>query len=478
MEIIFYRDVICCVCEFDKNYYLSTKFTGNGIINALYNRPIDFYQTALLKKDRADIYAQDVILSTTTDEATPIEVNGEHIGANHGEPVLIEVVPQIMDKLCLDIGSVWQDLDGDRFTLLRVEADRMFFVSDNIGESDLRYAFKKKINGCLTHVSGAENTAQINIEKQRLKFLAPALRHICRQVNAVVGGVVKPAIDVSTADSCEIIDEYYIINPATVASAVIAGKPIGGYSENPELSKYGEPMVHYKVTYRILSDGTVLSEVDIKRLSGVLWHRCMGHMCQDRCNAYFGGVYRIMPKILPIVTDGVTYDFSVPLRVDVGGYPHEVDLTPDLWLDKNSPPDKMVDIMRDNGGKAVLAFAAGYLPLFDAEKSVRRGVCEAGKLFATRKFYPTLKTGDISSAKAVAYKKYFRPVSDALLTYSIEYGGKKYRYFDFLGKDCYVLKYSGSIRIYECYGDIELIEGKDTLTLSGTHGTALIIEDL
>ena len=479
MNIMRYRDVTSVTTDFDGEYLLMTKFTGSDIISAPYNRPVDFNMTRLIKKDFSRDDLVDVVLSTTTDEATPVFVNGDYIGANHGEHGLINVYSENHGKDFADIGSVWQDATGVKFTLVRVCDNRLYFISENMGESEARYVFKKEICGILTHVSGAENIYDINVQSQNADMICSAIRSVKRKVYGVYNGVRSETIRREEADCCEIVDEYYIINPATVAPEIIASRPKCGYRENPDLSMYGEPMIHYNLTYRILKDGTVLSNIDIKKITDVNWTKCMGHMCQDRMNAFWGGVYRCYPKTLPLVSNGVTYDFTKPYRVDTGPYPATFMLTSEFWLDKNSPPDRMVDYLADKSGKYVLAFTAGYLPVFDGEKSVRvKSIDKTQEMYSTRKFYPMLKTGKIDSVRAVAFKKYFRPINNNVSAFSVEYSGKKYHYVDFLGEDSYTLNVSGYAEVYECYGDIEIIKGDNEFNLTGKSGTALIIETL
>lgn len=478
MQFMRYRDVASVSVDFDKDYILSMKFTGTDVTNAPYNRPVDFYATNLYKADRDSTIYADSNLSQTTDEATPLFINGDYIGANHGEHAQINVYGASHGKSFSDIGSVWLDNEGAKFTLVAVYDGYLAFVSENIGESEERYSFKKEISGSLTHFDGAEHKDKIQVNKQINTMLMPSIRVINRKVYACVGEERFEALLSTKADRVEIVDEYYIINPATVAAELTALRPEGGYSYNPQLSDFGRPMVHYKIIYRITDDGTVLSDIDIRRLAPVNWTRCMGHMCQDRANAYFGGIYRCYPKTLPLACEGVTYDFTVPYRVDAGPYLKDFALTSDFWLDKNSPPDRMVDYLADTKGDYVLAFTAGYLPIFDGERTVRKNITNAQLLYSTRKFYPILKDGDIEAVRGVAFKKYFRPISNNISAFSVTYSGKKYHYVDFLGDGEYTFECAEKSEVYECYGDIEIARNNGEYTLRGTHGTALIIEAL
>lgn len=51
-----------------------------------------------------------------------------------------------------------------------------------------------------------------------------------------------------------------------------------------------------------------------------------------------------------------------------GAFPKERKMTRDHWQDNGLPNDRVVDYFLDENANDKLAFACGYLPLYDAKK--------------------------------------------------------------------------------------------------------------
>ena len=120
------------------------------------NCPVDFRLAALQNKGCRDIWHMDQVLAFSTDECSPMVLNREDIGGNHGHPCGIRVtVPQHGLKV-QDVGTLWQDESGFTFTLLRVDsASTLLFLSENIGpsagagRSKTRYTFTNPLRPCI-----------------------------------------------------------------------------------------------------------------------------------------------------------------------------------------------------------------------------------------------------------------------------------------------------------------------------------------
>ena len=120
--------------------------------------------------------------------------------------------------------------------------------------------------------------------------------------------------------------------------------------------------------------------------------------------------------------------------------PDYVPLTPDLWTNPASPPDRQLDFIRRADGTMAVGFASGFLPLDDGDPSRRAAnITDAATIVSSCKTYPTFAGGLINMRqehrsfprlKGVAYKKYFLPCAQEASMYTIPHGADTYVYMD------------------------------------------------
>lgn len=474
----YFGDVIF-ITDFDEKYNLVNRFKSTDLLKSHYNRPVDFVSTGLIRKSEIDPWLPDVVLSITTDEATPVEVCGEYIGGNHGDPCLLKMRVSNHTKTVADIGSVWTDGEGINFTLLRVEENYLYFVSDNLTGDKLKYCFKRSLSGSLIHKAGAINVEEVVTESVECVYLSSSLRHIDRRIVCHRDGLTFELSRSAECDSAEIIDEYVIINPATVAEDVVRRRPANGYCDNPFLSEYGEGMIRYKAVYRIDETGAVLTDFEQEKLFDVSWERTMGHMSQKRRDAFGGGIYRYIPDSIAFSATNGEFDYSSPVSIEEGEYPETAYLGREAFLDKDYPLDRIVDIFKDRDGNACLGYATGYLPIYDGTPEIRKErITNAVFLYRSKKYYPTFANKNFNSAKGVGYKKYFKCCGDTSYHYSVDYEGKRYHYLDFFGNDKLVLDIAADSHIHHVSGDAEVLIEGDHLFACGSHGSVVVIENI
>lgn len=463
------------ITNFDSKNDLITKFRHTDVLSSPSNRPVDFAEAGILGKDEYDKWLPDKILSLSTDEASACVVNNDYIGGNHGAPCAVKIYSPGHSRNFSDIGTVWRDSEGTCFTILRIDdEDYITLVSENLGESEYDYCFKREISGNLT-----KGDFEISVASQRRVFLSNALKIKERRVYGIVDGK-KINVDAQClCDYAEITDNYDIINPATVAPSLIERRPHGGYKENPDLSLFGKAMIEHNMTYVICGDGTVISDFDLKRRMDVHFERWLGIMYQARRNTFGGGVYRYLPKTKPFKVDEHLFDFSRPTSLD-GEYPENHFLTKEGWLDENSPPDRCIDYYKNSEGEDVVCFASGFLPIFDGAPSIRREkITNAIYLYGkTRKYYPTFANGNIKETRGVGYKKYFIPQRDGATVYDVKYKDKRFIFADFFKKNEIQISTSGDLELFESYGDLEYSVENGNLCIKGNKGCMTLIESI
>ena len=446
------------------------------------NCPVDFRLAALQQKGCSDIWHMDQVLAFSTDECSPMVINGEDIGGNHGHPCAIRVYAPGHGKDVRDVGSLWADEGGMHFTLLRAEnADALLFLSENSGPSITEYAFAERINGVLTCLENALHPEKILPQRQQNGIqLTPAIRHVQREAVCFKDGRWQEAGGwVEGCERAEIREVYEIINPATVAKAIRDGRPAGGYTVQPSLAA-GESMMTHRMTYRIEPDGTILCDFDHELHQPVHMSCYLGIMHQLKCDVFGGGVWRYIPKVRPFTGKGIPVDFTRPYRTAAETLPNNVPLTPDTWTDPAFPPERQIDFLRRADGHTAVGFASGFLPVQDGAPEIRRGnITDAGTLVKSCKTYPTFaggyrSTGNYPRLKGVAYKKYFLPVGDDASVYTVPYGEDTYLYLDFYANEPRRLHAvtSPGRRAELLESNVAWQAGADGITAQGTAGYA------
>lgn len=402
------------------------------------NCPVDFRMAALQRKGHPDIWHMDQVLAFSTDECSPMVINGEDIGGNHGHPCGVRVIAPAHGKDVRDVGSLWQDEYGMRWTLLRVDsADQLLFLSENTGPSMTAYQFAAHVEGVLRYVENGLHKEQIVPQRQSGHAqLTPAIRHTQREALCLRDGQWQAIGDYEEGcELAEIREVYEIINPATVAQAIRAGRPPEGYAVQPSLAM-GEAMMIHRMIYRIQPDGTILCDFEHQLLQDVCMSSYLGIMHQEKCDVYGGGVWRYIPKVKPFEAAGHKLDFSRPYRTTADTLPDYKYITPDLWENPACPPERQLDIIRRTDGTSAVAFASGFLPVDDGEPARRAGqITEATTLVRSCKTYPSFAGGakcqrSFPHLKGVAYKKYFLPERDDASVYTVSDGEKTYLYID------------------------------------------------
>ena len=279
-------------------------------------------------------------------------------------------------------------------------------------------------------------------------------------------------------DYVELQEEYDIINPATVGPAIARLRPQGGYQKQPAFNEYGEPMCNVIWTYRVMPDGGILSYFTLKKLMDVQVQRFVGVMHQEKQDVYGGGIWRYLPKTLPFTCKEGTFDYSYPIPIShKSPYPYGGAITKQYWANPASPCERAVDYFRDKDGRDKLAFATGFLPLFDGEPQIRKQhLVDTVVLKFTRKHYPTFMNGDVPNLKGVGYKKYFVPQTDGASYYTVEAEGKTFIYADFFKQNTLRIPYKGSVSVLEEQGVSYEIKD-DEIVVQGEHGYVAFVAE-
>lgn len=464
---------------YSEKYDLVQKFRGMDITRGSFNDPVDFMESGLIRKDKWDRFHLDVPFHLSNDEVPSMQINGHWNGAGHGEPCCIALHVPRHGKTVADIGSVWKDSAGITFTLLRIATeDHLIFVSENIGTLE-NYKFVMQISGKLTYVSDGANTESIPAEgNQRTVYLTRAYQFTKKRVVIIKDGKEQILYGSAECDSARIEEEYLHRNPATVAPALTAARPPEGYSVQPDLGDFGETMLIHRLTYHLLPDGTVLSEFAYEKKMPIHIGLLLGVMYQERLDVYGGGIYRHIPKTLPVVCEEGTFDFSDLVPLAPGPFPKNTYLHRKFWAEPSSPPDRNVDYFKDTEGNMQLAFACGFLPLYDGVPEKRLQHLEnTALLYHSRKMYPFFMDGDVPDCHGIAYRKHFIPDKEGGGIYTIRAEGKTYIFADFFNEKTFCIPVSGFVQLLEKSDSVTYSVQDNILTISGQSGYAVFYEE-
>lgn len=428
------------------------------------NRIVNFAGMRLITLNQSP-FDTNINLGSAGDDATPINVNGSYIGGNHGHLKAVNVVMQNHGKTFADIGSEWVDSYYKWYLLKIVNENTLLMISQNIG-NDI-YDFRPYPNQAyLTHVSGAVNTADIVIDSRTTTQLTPAIAN--RVAKIFVDDKEVTANGTYTAYKyVDIVNDYDIINPSTVAQALIENRPPGGYTENPDLG-IGQTLIHYSVVYRTLPDGTITIYSNLMNYLqlnldywGVIQHSL------PEINAFGGSLEKYIPKTLPITKSSNVYEFRTPR--DMTTMPNQINITSEYWENPTSPPDRTIDLLKDAEGVYKAGFAVGYLPIADGAGTIRaQNVNDALMIYTSKKSYPRLYNGinpfpAESVMEAIAYRKWY-PIEGENSCYVVENGNDAYVYLDYFSECEEYLnldkKYMGR--------KIEIVEKSNNVSIFGT----------
>ncbi len=479
MYVSYSKNHVLFRTPFNDTHDLVQLFRGLRPTPYAMNGPVDFMAAGLIQNGKPDFWHIDIPFAMTNDEATPCMINGAWIGANHGQPCLTQISLPSHGKTYEDIGSLWKDEKGTAFTLVSIiNRDCIGFVSENIGESDGRYAFQTAAEGKLTYISHGVHTEEIPAGcKQELGYLSPALHFHRKDLVGIKDGKETLVVSGMECDYAEIREEYDIMNPALVAEALRAARPEDGYHSMPDLA-IGSPILRQKMTYRIMPDGTVLSIFDLQKMADIDFEYCMCVMYQEKMDAYGGGIYRTIPGILPFTTPEGTFDFEMPVQLFPGPFPANKRLTPDTWKNPDWPCDRFVDVFRDKEGQDRLGFACGYLPVLDGDPNYRKEhLSFAAHVYRTRKAYPTFISGNPDSARGIAYKKYFAPLAQKTSVYTVPYEDKVYVYIDFFGGEAVTVPVHENVQLLDCSKGISYQMEAGQIRVCGERGHAVFTYD-
>ncbi len=333
-------------------------------------------------------------LQSSGDDSAPLQYNGTYIGANHGAFVVREVTAAGHGKAVQDVGSEWTDGAGVKWYLLRVvDANKLWFVSQNNAVYPA-WSFTTTITGgTLTHSSAAINTGAITVDSSVLTQLYPCLKNQIKKV--LLDGLTEVVSDgLYRCTTVDIVNAYEITNPASVLAYVRS--QVGSASQPSFLAAAIETDVRRALTYSYAENGSCAIVDSVEFLNQVT----MNYMGVTQANplTYTGKqLWEYIPRVTPKVGAVKTWDFA--MQEDISGTFEQLTIGSANWADQENPPDRMAQIVK-TAGVAEYGMMVGYSPLralgIPAVRKTK--VTEACFISAIRKQYPKAINGGILPA--------------------------------------------------------------------------------
>ena len=389
-----------------------TVTASDGVLSYEHHMRIIHSQT--IERSMVSNFTKDVIdgavVSTMSDDVAPPRLDTATVGANHGySRALVTAVGH--GKTVADIGSLWMSQDvGECILIDVIDADKLYITRStsnaSIGTNQLVF----------THKSGATNTATINATSTVSGQWYPsvkALKHKC----FVDGNKVELGKDLELLFNQDVVisETYEILSRASMIQEHLNNVGV-------RLTNYENAQSVLSVTnnYRFDTDGGITLESEYLVLAPTTLTDLM--MIQSIMRSFSGGTSYYIPKVKPITAGGVTYDFEHIVNMSTNRPTASLYFTGVHKKDNENYLDRVIQLNNTYG------FAMGFLPVLDAEYSVRSANTATKQLYipsSSLKVYPTLIDKGVHDVdvgtvySGVGYRKYFKRGTDSTAVYPI-----------------------------------------------------------
>ncbi|MDC4799814.1 hypothetical protein NQ814_09670, partial [Acinetobacter baumannii] len=324
-------------------------------------------------------------------------------------------------KSAADIGSVWTN-GTKEFVIVEIVSSSILAVTSRTDNTDATAT-------TFTHVSGASNTASFTATSATTGLQwYPSIRD--RKLNCFVD---DSQIDLSVdgtynfKDTVSFLESYSIMKKSDIVEWLIAnaGQDHVNYDAVPA----------YTVSFSYTFDqecGCTIYFSGVGRKTVPLVDQMITQSIQLATGN--GTVYNYIPKAVEFTSGGFTYNFSQLEDIRSKNPSGAIYLTAARQEADTNPIDRIV-MLNDQVG-----YATGYLPILDADPSVRATKTSNRNLEirnGSLKVYPRLiDSASITSINendtfaCIAYRKYFKRSSDRTCKYVVRSKMGDYLYLD------------------------------------------------
>lgn len=316
-----------------------------------------------------------VLFKDSFDDISPVNLyDNRYIGGNHGWSVSYNVTKSAHGKSFADVGSVYTDSNSNDFVIIRIISDSVITVCARNKATD-GYSFDHpQPQGTLNYKSNGTNTGAItSFESARNLNLFNTVklnstRVVCDTKEVVADGSYW-------GQDISITEDYDVFELDSVLAQLIANRPSGGYSSNPNLNSFAaNKLFNHSIVYQWKAPGkcTISHSFLAYRKLKFNFHSII------QCSALTSTSAKIyIPKSLPV--GGVDYRLAGTYNAPAS----DVNIVQSAWEYPSNAPDRVLNFITGNYGIHV-----GYVK--DLGSSVDRAtlVNNAVRLATTKKIYP------------------------------------------------------------------------------------------
>jgi len=386
------------------------------------NNIVNFSESYIHPKSTSDqdipaVFSAGTLVAWQADDACPAFYNGAIVGGNHGAGFVKIVLSTGHGKVqAEDLGSEWLDGSGRKWYLLKVvDADHLWFMSEDIGSGGIWKFALQIAAGPLTHSQGATNTADISFTSQNTGQLTGALQDQVKRL--LIDGTEITADGVYSCNFVDIVNSY---NIPDLSGLIDRFKTLGGTDRQAAFSDAVIPSdCRFDITYRFATNG-----------SCTVYHQF--RTFQELALNYVGFVqsypiahsnrrlWQYIPKTVPVTATIKTWNFND--QEDITSQVEGINFTAATWSEADSLPDRAAMIVKDSDGRAQVGYISGYSPLSGiGVAAVRKTmVGNALNLYTSRKNYlhgidsggsafPGGRIAADTVIEAVAYRSIYNP---------------------------------------------------------------------
>jgi hypothetical protein len=417
-------------------------------------------------------YINGNLIHQTTDDITPIRTFTT-VGANHGY-TWNKITMISHGKTTADLGSRWTD-GTNTYTLLDIVGNDlklgMQYTTDVDGISTVTNVLPSTT---LTHVSGAINTANIDVTSKVSEQMYPSVNNI--SVRYVLDGFELTQDGTYYGDELQVQESYNVMDYKSIIDYAQAN--IGQSYKNDSISG----VVKLSINYTFSKGCNCLISHSIKALKKVALGAC-GFLQSVALGLSGHTLKRYMPNVL--AKSGIDFKNIA----DMTSYSTTLQFSNGDLINPSKPPNRYSDWLFDGSNNKKYGFSMGYVTDKTNSKDADRLSQVNGYYWdmrSTKKSYPTailnqtLNAGDYKTF--LGYRSYLTPTvatnvnvvkdkKDAyvFIDYHQNVNGGNVKLNDFIGKTITVVDSEN----YTLLNDVVDADGV-TFNISNNYGYAIL----
>jgi hypothetical protein len=418
---------------FDEIYDIIISLT-TGEYNGLYN----ISSAYLLLKSDEDKSIGTQLNGAGSDDSAPTFFNGQIYGGDHAG-ASYKLTATVHGKTIGDVGAVYTDVNLHRYIIFRIDdANNLTVVVENISPSS--WSFPAPV-GPLTYTSNGNDPTTITFTASVLVQLYPSIKNVIRKT--ILDGKEYIADGTYYGDKLSFIESYDIVDYVDFVAKLISQRPVGGYLVQP-LTSIGDTIVKVTTYFEVQAKGTIAMQNTWVNNKSIILDYFGITQSGYITPVWATTVKKYMPKVLPIVNNGNTYDFRLMPEFKTPVVTGEILLTNSYW-ENAKVPNRSVDLLQSSGLN--VNFNMGYLPV-GADRATT--VTTAWRITSNKKAYPRFIDAKLNVSgslpvntikQGVMFRGWSIPSGIRTNDILIESGGKYYLNLDYhvVGTDTFYL---------------------------------------